>query len=153
MPHEDLDALAIAELAARAQVDPVVSASEETVEIDGFIFIWSRAKAASNRRKHGVTFEEAATVFIDPLAKVREDRSEAHSERRMRIMGYSVFGRLLLVVHVEVRDETTIRIISARRLDAKERRQLEREKLAAQPLCEAHLDQGKPRSDNPCARR
>ncbi len=105
----------------------MVPAFEDTIEIDGFTFTWSRAKAATNRRKHGVTFEEAATVVADPLAKVREDLSKAQGERRMHIMGYSVFGRLLLVVNVEVRDETTIRIISARRLDAKERRQLERE--------------------------
>jgi len=104
-----------------------VTASDETLEIDGFTFVWSRTKSATNRRKHGVTFEEAATVFADPLAKVREDHATAHSERRMQIMGYSVFGRLLLVVHVEVHDETTIRIISARRLDPKERRRLERQ--------------------------
>jgi hypothetical protein len=78
-------------------------------------------------REHGVTFEEAATVFADPLAKVREDRSAAHDEHRMQSMGYSLFGRLLLVVHLEVEDETTIRIISARTLDPKERRRLERE--------------------------
>ncbi len=104
-----------------------MAASDETLDIDGFIFVWSRAKAATNRRKHGVTFEEAATVFADPLARVRLDRGTARSERRMQIIGYSVFGRLLLVVHVEVHDETTIRIISARRLDPKERRRLERE--------------------------
>jgi uncharacterized DUF497 family protein len=104
-----------------------VAPSDETLEIDGFTFVWSRAKAATNRRKHGVTFEEAATVFADPLARVREDRRTAHAEPRMQIMGYSVFGRLLLVVHVEVHDEATIRIISARRLDPKERRRLARE--------------------------
>ncbi|MGA3122807.1 MAG: BrnT family toxin [Polyangiaceae bacterium] len=100
---------------------------DDTVAIDGLTFVWSRAKAQTNRRKHGVTFEEAATVFADPLARVREDRGSPHAERRMAIMGYSIFGRVLLVIHVEVHDETTIRIISARRLDPKERRQLERE--------------------------
>jgi uncharacterized DUF497 family protein len=103
-----------------------VGARDDTVEIDGLTFIWSRAKAETNRRRHRVTFEEAATVFADPLARVREDRGSSHAERRMQIMGYSLFGRLLLVVHVEVHDETTIRIISARRLDPKERRRLER---------------------------
>lgn len=48
-------------------------------------------------------------------------------EPRMQIMGYSLFGRLLLVVHVEVHNEATIRIISARSLDPKERRRLERQ--------------------------
>ena len=104
-----------------------MAANDEALQIDGFTFVWSGAKAATNRRKHGVTFEEAATVFADPLARVRDDRGAAHDERRMQIMGYSVFGRLLLVVHVEVHDETTLRIISARRLDPKERRRLERE--------------------------
>jgi uncharacterized DUF497 family protein len=60
----------------------VVPASEETIEIDGFTFTWSRGKAATNRRKHGVTFEEAATVFADPLAKVREDLNKAQGSRR-----------------------------------------------------------------------
>jgi uncharacterized DUF497 family protein len=73
-----------------------------------------------------VTFEEAATVFADPLAKVRRDRTATH-EPRMQIMGYSLFGRLLLVVHVEVEDDTTVRIISARALEPKERRRLEHE--------------------------
>jgi uncharacterized DUF497 family protein len=104
-----------------------VGRSDDTLEIEGLTFVWDRTKAATNRRKHGVTFEEAATVFADPLARVRLDRSMLHVERRMQIMGYSLFGRLLLVVHVEVHDEATIRIISARRLDPKERRRLERE--------------------------
>lgn len=100
---------------------------DESLELDGLVFVWSRAKARANRRKHGVTFEEATTVFADPLAKVRKDWSAAHDEHRMQIMGYSLFGRLILVVHVEVQDETTIRIISARTLEANERRRLERE--------------------------
>jgi hypothetical protein len=104
-----------------------VERDDERLELEGLTFVWNRAKAKANRRKHGVTFEEAATVFADPLAKVREDRSTTHDERRMQIMGYSLFGRLLLVVHIEVQDETTIRIISARTLAPTERRRLERE--------------------------
>ena len=100
---------------------------DATIEVDGLLFVWSRRKATENRRKHGVSFEEAATVFVDPLSQVRDDQSAAHDERRMQIMGYSLFGRQLLVVHVEVHDETSIRIISARPLDAKERRRLEAE--------------------------
>jgi uncharacterized protein len=100
---------------------------DEALELDGLTFVWSRAKARANRRKHRVTFEEAATVFADPLSKVREDGSAAHDEARMQIMGYSLFERLLLVVHVEVEDDTTIRIISARTVDPKERRRLEGE--------------------------
>jgi hypothetical protein len=100
---------------------------DETIEVDALTFVWDRIKASSNRRKHGVTFEEAATVFMDPLAKVRSDPGAAHGERRMQMIGCSLFGRLLVVVHVEVLDETTIRIISARTLAPKERRRLERE--------------------------
>ena len=100
--------------------------NDEVLDFDGFLFVWNRLKAQANRRKHGVTFEEAATVFVDPLAKVRKDRGAEHDEHRMQIMGYSLVGRLLLVVHIEVEDDTTIRIISARPLDPKERRRLER---------------------------
>ncbi len=102
-------------------------ADDERLEVNGLTFMWSRTKAAASRRKHDVTFEEAATVFVDPLSMIRDDRSASHDERRIQIMGYSLFGRTLLVVHVEVHDETTIRIISARPLDPKERRRLERE--------------------------
>ena len=104
-----------------------MSGTEHRVHVDGLTFVWHVAKAAQNRKKHGVSFAEAATVFADPLAQVREDRSSAHSERRAQILGYSLFGRLLLVVHVEVHDEATIRIISARKCGPGERRKLERE--------------------------
>jgi uncharacterized DUF497 family protein len=103
-----------------------VRSGDDALEVDGLVFLWNRRKAAANRRKHGVTFDEAASVFADPVARVREDRGAGHGERRMQILGYSVLGRVLLVVHVEVHDET-IRIISARKLDARERRRLERE--------------------------
>ncbi len=80
--------------------------TEQELKVDGLVFVWHLAKAAENRKKHGVSFEEAATVFADPLARVRVDESRPHAERRMQILGYSLFGRLLLVVHVEVHDET-----------------------------------------------
>jgi uncharacterized DUF497 family protein len=99
---------------------------DESIEVDGLRFVWAIRKAAINRLKHGVTFEEAATVFGDAFAVIRNDPDGSASERRMWIMGYSSFGRLLLVVHVEVHDET-IRIISARKLGSRERRRFERE--------------------------
>lgn len=68
-----------------------MAGGDEAVELDGLTFVWSRTNAKVNRRKHGVTFEEATTVFADPLAKVREDRSGAHEEHRMQIMGYSLY--------------------------------------------------------------
>jgi len=65
----------------------------ETLVVDGLTFVWSRRKAAANRRKHRVTFEEAATVFADPLAQIRQDRRHSHAEPRSHIMGYSLLGR------------------------------------------------------------
>lgn len=69
-----------------------------------------RLKAAENRRKHGVSFEEAVTVFADPLF-VLQDASR-NREQRDAVIGFSSAGRLLTVVHIEFEDEF-IRIISA----------------------------------------
>jgi uncharacterized DUF497 family protein len=84
-------------------------------------FTWDPRKATSNQKKHGVTFEEAATVFADPLALAIQD--EVHGERTL-LLGLSERVRVLLVVHVEV-DDDTIRLISARRATAHERRSYE----------------------------
>jgi uncharacterized DUF497 family protein len=84
-------------------------------------FTWDPRKATSNAKKHGVTFEEAATVFADPLALAIQD--EAHEERTL-LLGLSERVRVLLVVHVEL-DAETIRLISARRATTHERRRYE----------------------------
>jgi uncharacterized DUF497 family protein len=84
-------------------------------------FIWDPRKAVSNARKHGVTFEEAATVFADPLALAIQD--VAHEERTL-LLGLSDRSRVLLVVHLEL-DDDTIRLISARRATSHERRRYE----------------------------
>jgi len=84
-------------------------------------FDWDPDKAATNARKHGVTFEEAATVFADPLALAVQD--ELHGERVV-LLGLSERSRLLLVVHVEQEDDI-IRLISARRATSHERRRYE----------------------------
>jgi uncharacterized protein len=86
-------------------------------------FSWDERKAASNLRKHGVSFDEAATVFADPLALAIDDRLEPE---RTLLLGMSNRQRLLLMVHVEL-DESTIRIISARRATSHERRRYEEE--------------------------
>ena len=78
-------------------------------------------EAAANLRKHGISFEEAATVFEDALAVTHTD--DAHAERTI-IVGRSMHERLLLCVYVEVAEDT-IRIISARRTTNKERRDYE----------------------------
>ena len=84
-------------------------------------FTWDPRKAASNRKKHGVSFEEAATVFGDPLALAIEDADEPE---RTLLLGISERLRVLVVVHVELDDET-IRLISARRATSHERRRYE----------------------------
>jgi len=83
-------------------------------------FEWDRSKADRNRRKHKVAFDEAVTVFHDPLSAMFDDPDRATAERRFITVGYSSRGRLLVVSHVE-RGET-IRIISARSATAHERR-------------------------------
>ncbi|HLA77816.1 MAG TPA: BrnT family toxin [Vicinamibacteria bacterium] len=83
--------------------------------------VWDGRKAELNARKHGVTFEEAATVFSDPLAVILED--ESHPENA-RIIGESIAARILLVVFVE-RDRDVLRLISARRATRHERRRYE----------------------------
>ncbi|GJQ53190.1 MAG: hypothetical protein HKUEN02_20370 [Anaerolineaceae bacterium] len=76
-------------------------------------FEWDPAKAASNIRKHGVTFEEAITVFKDPLAFIFGDTAHSEHEHREIIIGISAVRRMILVCFVE-RYEDTIRIVSAR---------------------------------------
>jgi uncharacterized DUF497 family protein len=84
-------------------------------------FSWDAKKAAANTRKHGVTFAEAETVFDDPFAGITEDTE--HPERLI-LLGQSNRRRLLLVVHVEI-DQDTVRLISARRATRHERRRYE----------------------------
>lgn len=84
-------------------------------------FTWDRRKAASNVKKHGVDFDEAATIFADPLALAIDD---ALDPGRMLLLGLSMRARVLVVVHVEI-DDATIRIISARRATSHERRRYE----------------------------
>jgi len=78
----------------------------------GLTFEWDKKKAASNFRKHGVSFEEAATVFGDRLSLTVLDPDHSRGEERFIVIGLSAFGRLLVVAHTERSD--TIRIISAR---------------------------------------
>jgi uncharacterized DUF497 family protein len=86
-------------------------------------FEWDEDKAAANEKKHRVTFEEAATVFSDPLAAIFDDEAHSEEEQREIIIGHSADNRLLLVSFTE-RGEA-IRIISARRATKKERRDYE----------------------------
>ena len=82
-------------------------------------FEWDPKKAATNERRHGVTFHEAATVFGDPLAITFTDPDHSADEERYLTFGLSRFERLLVVSHVD-RGER-IRIISARIMTRRER--------------------------------
>jgi uncharacterized DUF497 family protein len=86
-------------------------------------FEWDENKALTNRAKHGVTFEEAATVFGDPLSLTISDPSHSQKEERFIILGTSHNGKLLVVVHTERGDN--IWLISARRATRKERKNYE----------------------------
>lgn len=86
-------------------------------------FEWDLRKSRSNRRKHRVRFEEAVTVYADPLARIFDDPDHSKSELREIIVGHSSAGRLLVVCFTE-RDDR-IRIISARCATARERRDYE----------------------------
>ena len=93
-----------------------------------FEFDWDLAKAASNVRKHNVSFELARTVFRDPLMLSVPDEDHGEFEERWITMGRAQDGRLLVVSHTDFRtsgDETSVRIISARPVTRNERRQYE----------------------------
>jgi hypothetical protein len=77
-----------------------------------FRFEWDKIKAAANIRKHKVNFDEAKTVFHDPLARIFDDEEHSKLEKREMIIGHSAAQRLILVSFVERGD--IIRIISAR---------------------------------------
>jgi uncharacterized DUF497 family protein len=81
---------------------------------------WDPRKATSNAKKHGVTFEEAGTVFGDPLAYTFSDPDHSMNEQRFLTFGLSIRQRLLVVSHAE--HELGIRIISAREATAHERK-------------------------------
>ena len=83
-------------------------------------FEWDPEKAASNRRKHEVTFQQAATVFGDPLATTFPDPDHSVREHRSVTIGMSEDRRLLVVAHAEGKD--AVRIISARPVTRRERR-------------------------------
>lgn len=86
-------------------------------------FAWDARKAEANRVKHDVGFEEASTVFGDPLAATIPDPEHSHDEGRYVTMGHSVNGVLLVVVHADRDDET--RLISARRATSGEKKKYE----------------------------
>ena len=85
-------------------------------------FEWDPRKARSNERKHGVSFEEARSVFFDEQALLLEDPQPLHEEERFILLGVSASIRLLVVVHA-LRERDVIRIISARKATRLETRE------------------------------
>lgn len=83
-------------------------------------FEWNPDKAVLNLEKHGVSFQEAATVFNDPLSMTFPDPDHSIGESRYVIIGLSRFGQLLVVAHTD--RERKVRIISARKATRQERR-------------------------------
>lgn len=86
-------------------------------------FEWDPRKAAQNLRKHGVSFQEAATIFGDPLSVTYQDPDHSTAEQRFITVGMSSVGRILLVAHAD-RGES-IRITSARKATRHERKHYE----------------------------
>ena len=86
-------------------------------------FSWDPAKARSNKRKHGVSFEEAQTVFYDDNARLIYDPDHSQEEDRFILLGMSTTLRLLIVCHSYRKGESLIRIISARRATKSEQHQ------------------------------
>ena len=90
-----------------------------------YIFEWDPKKAESNSQRHGVTFEEASTVFGDPLALLMPDLDHSRGEERYLILGMSHRQELLVVAYAERPPRT--RLISARQATRRERRHYEKE--------------------------
>lgn len=83
-------------------------------------FEWDQAKSRSNKRKHGVSFEEAQSVFYDDFAIQIDDEPE-DGEERFLLLGMSSLQRILLICHCERSEGEIIRIISARKATASEK--------------------------------
>jgi uncharacterized protein len=88
-----------------------------------YYFEWDPAKAVANLRKHGVSFQEATTVFADPMAMNMPDPDHSLNEERFVLLGLSQRVRLLVVAYAEKGTQT--RLISAREATRRERRQYE----------------------------
>ncbi|MGH8239238.1 MAG: BrnT family toxin [Steroidobacteraceae bacterium] len=84
------------------------------------VFEWDEGKNRANRRKHGVSFEEARTAFLDENARVLSDPEHSEAEDRFVLLGMSTSLRVLVVCHCYRQSEEIIRIISARRADRAE---------------------------------
>ena len=91
--------------------------------IDDLVFEWDERKSRANRRKHGVSFDEARSAFLDENAGVIADPEHSEGEVRFVLLGLSTALRVLVVCHCYRYDDNAVRIISARRADRAEQRQ------------------------------
>lgn len=83
-------------------------------------FAWDRRKARTNLEKHGVSFEEARTVFLDESARLIDDPDHSGDEDRFLLLGFSFQAHCLIVSHCYRESDSVIRLISARRATAQE---------------------------------
>ena len=84
------------------------------------LFEWDEPKNLLNQKKHGVSFDEAKTIFTDQFARLIADPGHSDNEDRFILLGTSISSKLLVVCHC-IRTEDNIRIISARKADKQER--------------------------------
>ena|SRR3984885_7532239 len=89
-------------------------------------FLWDPRKSRANKAKHGVSFEEARTAFLDENARIIPDEEHSVEEDRFILLGLSVELKLLVVCHCYRESDFLIRIISARRATTSERREYAR---------------------------
>lgn len=89
-------------------------------------FEWDPIKDAMNRRKHGVSFEEAASVFYDEFARIIQDSEHSQDEDRFVLLGMSAGSRLLIVCHCYRENDRVIRMFSARKANKKEAAEYQR---------------------------
>jgi len=86
-------------------------------------FEWDERKGISNKEKHGVSFEEAQTVFSDEHALLIDDPDHSDDEDRFLLLGLSAYSRVMVVCHCYRKNDEVIRIISARKATTVERKQ------------------------------
>ena len=83
-------------------------------------FTWDEEKSRENQHKHGISFDEAMTVFTDENARLIHDPDHSDDEERFILLGFSSKARLIVVIHTYRKRQTEIRIISARKANKRE---------------------------------
>jgi len=95
------------------------------IEYSGIFFDWDDTKEVMNKRKHGISFNEAMTVFADEHAQIYSDEEHSDDEERFVLIGCSENEQLLMVCHCYRESETVTRLISARKATRDERKKYE----------------------------